>query len=108
MNKEEAETELKKNFDWYEAQADQVARIVFVEHVKPFCRKRGWRFLAGNGAWSLHPLNESGLYAKEDLPDDEEWIALCELLNTEVPGFPGNDLGSIMPDFKDPTCREEP
>lgn len=107
MNKEEAEAKMMKDFEWYKKLVDQVARRIFVEHVKPFCRKRRWRFLTGNGAWAFFTPNERMFSDKEDLPNDEEWATICDLLGTGIPGFSGSDLGSLMPEVKDPTYKEE-
>lgn len=107
-NKGEIEARLAKDFAWYEGKADQVARRAFQEHVKPFCRNRGWRFLAGNGTWAFYLPSERGIGDPDDLPGDEEWAEICDLLSTDIPGLRANDLGSLMPDCRDPTYQEEP
>ncbi len=108
MTKEEAETRLKKEFGWYERNVDQVAKIMFVKHVKPFCRKRRWRFLTGNGAWAFFPPNERALGRYDVILDDKEWDKIRGLLNMRIPGILGLDLGSFMPNCKDYTYEEEP
>ena len=98
MNKEEAEAKLKEEFEWYEAKADQVARRVFVEHVKPYCRKHSLTFSSAMGTWAFRTENGEGPYYKEMIFEDtQEWDDLCEILGMDVPGFDANSLGSIMP-----------
>lgn len=107
MNKEQAEERLKKDFEWYEAKVDQVARRIFVEHVKPFCRKRKWRFLTGMGAWAFYPPNTRALGRDDVILDDPEWDEMRELLGIEVHGYSEGDLGSIMPMCRDYSYEDE-
>ena len=97
----------KKSFEWYEAKADQVARMIFIEYVKPFCRKRKWRFLTGMGEWAFFPPNTRALGRDDVILDDKEWDDIRELLSIEVQGYPGRDLGTLMPECKDYTYEEE-
>jgi hypothetical protein len=107
-NIEGIEAELGKHFRTYETRVDQVARFIFLKRVKPFCRERHWRFIAGNGTWAFFPPNERSLGADDIILGDKEWDEIRELLGHNPPGFPDNDLGSMMPDCIDYTYEEEP
>ncbi len=102
MNKEATEAKLQKEFDWYEKQTDQVARRMFIEHVKPLCRKKGWIFSAGMGAWWMGPPDLASLERQRFCGHFEEggdYEEIGNLLNMEVPGFPVNYFGSFMPSY---------
>jgi hypothetical protein len=105
----EAELFIEKEFNWYTGRVEQRAKIVFHKVVKPFCRERKWRFLAGNGTWAFFPPNHRAVGDSNDIDpekDDPELDAMCDLLNTDATGM-GNNLGSLMPDCKDYTEEEE-
>jgi hypothetical protein len=86
---------------------EEKARSVFHAIVKPFCRKRRWRFIAGNGTWSFFPPNHRAVACPGDWScDDVELESVCDLLRTEIPGMPANDIGSMMPSCEDYTEEE--
>jgi len=101
------EKNLETEFEWYAAKAEQKARMVFQTIVKPYCKKKKLRFLAGNGAWAFFANNESAYFEDHPFEDTEEWETLMSLLTMEVPGMPGNGLGTLMPDCTDYTYEEE-
>jgi len=92
----------------YENHIDQIAKSVFDKFVKPFCKKRKWRFVSSMGDWAFFPPNHHAVHDPQDWDeDDSELDAICDLLNTYIPGMPGNDLGSLMPSIQDYTYEEE-
>jgi len=105
--KNEVERELQRHFDVYESRVDQLVRYIFQSKVKPFCKARKWRFLTGNGSWGFFPAADAPRGAETVHPDDAEWETLRELLSTDPPGFPGSDLGSMMPNCVDYGYMEE-
>ena len=94
---------LNKGWEKYDALTDTVSEMAFAEVVRPFCVKRGLRFLAGNGTYWIGCESGSGqsIYPWE-VEDDEEFQAIFDLLDTEIPGMPANSLGTIMPDYTPP------
>jgi len=88
-------------FEVYVDQVEAEAKRVFEESVVPFCKERGWRFLAGHGTHTFH--NDAGKNHEEQhvwspsYPNDEALQTLEELLNADVPGLPANSFGSLMP-----------
>ena len=66
----------------------------FMKIVKPWLVKNRCSFLAGNGTWLIFD-NEKDYY-EEALPK-----FILDELTTEIPGMPGNSLGSIMPDYRE-------
>jgi hypothetical protein len=107
----EAKAELEKRFekehDWYESIVNQQAKLAFHRYVKPFCRRRKWRFMTGMGVWGFYPSADRALGRNDVILNDPEWDEIQELLSTEVPGFPDNDLGTFMPDLKDYSYDDE-
>ena len=99
MNKYE-ET-LTKSWDGYDALTDAVAELAFAEVIKPFCVKRGLRFLAGNGTYFIGGSKGQSINPW-DVEDDEEFQAIFKVLDTEIPGMIANSLGCIMPDYDPP------
>lgn len=94
--------------DWwtqYGTRVDRLVETMFREHIEPFCRVRGWKFLAGNGGWHIGPptenehrwIHESYSYTWQMPDDDEELQQIGELLSTEVPGMAAINIGSLMP-----------
>lgn len=69
------------------------------EHVIPYCQRHGLSFVAGNGTWCFWKGDADSIGQ-----DDEDKLpaGLYALLTSAIPGFPGNDVGSYMPDFKNP------
>jgi len=81
----------------YEDAVFDVANTIFSQHIEPFCRRRRWQFVAGNGTWFLG-AKCSKASARWEIPDDDEELQrVCSMLETEIPGMPANDLGSLMP-----------
>lgn len=89
-----------------------IAEQIFNEHVKPFCEKRGWGFLAGNGTYCFFDEDGDAVFAddainiddedaEEDLYD-EEFQEINENFCSVVveTGNGSQDLGSIMPDHE--------
>lgn len=110
----EAQSEIEQRFEDYSKRmhdmAEQTAALIFQQFVKTFCRERKWRFLAGNGTWAFFPPNHRGVADPSDIDmdlDDPELSAMCDLLRVDIPDSRGEDLGSLMPDLKDPTYVSE-
>lgn len=101
----EVEDKIKTERDWYETKVDQQAKLVCHKYVKPFCLKRGLRFVVGNGTWVFVDTDRETYHKERPLEDTEEWDRLMDLLAMEVPGMDGNDLGSLMEDW--PKKKEE-
>jgi hypothetical protein len=93
------EKKLQASFDNHRQLVNQIAAVAFEQVIKPFCIARGFRFIAGNGDWSIGPPDEESWYAW-DHKDDTEWQEIAAILNLEVPGMPANDLGSLMPEYR--------
>lgn len=90
---------LSKAWTEYEKKVDALAERMFKEVVRPICVKRGWKFLPGNGGWWIGSPDQRHSLDSDSLPDDDEWQAVCAVLETEIPGMQANDLGSLMPDY---------
>ena len=75
----------------YEEFVFQYAKRKFEIVVLPFLVKNGYIFAAGNGDWFIGFDNDYRLYDNE-IPE-----RILNVLKTEIPGFPANDLGSLMP-----------
>lgn len=91
------ETQLDKAFQKYDEQVRRLAREAFDEVVRPFCEKHGFRFKAGNGIWYLYDPSEA-LPEWNTLPKRRGWQKVKAVLETEIPHYEANDLGSLMPD----------
>lgn len=82
----------------YEDAVDMYAERRFYKIVLPFCKKRNWEFLAGNGVWRIGPPGARHTNPS-DYSEDTEYQAVVKVLSMEVPGMAANDLGSLMPDY---------
>ncbi len=90
---------LEDSWKAYERSIFAIADQTFNEIIKPFCKKRKWEFLAGNGSWWIGPQDGDCVYP-ENCPDDTEFLGIAAVLSAGVPGMSYNDLGSLMPDYK--------
>lgn len=104
MTQEELQAEIKQEWELYESVIDTIARSTFHNAIKPFLRARRWSFAAGMGTWCIYqPTVRNG----SEAIDHERLISegnlelqdIVAILETEVPGFECNELGSLMPDY---------
>jgi len=83
-------------WDEYNKVVDAYAVERFESVVKPWLIRHDYNFLAGNGTWYVFDKNGDAV--------DPDYgaipIRVLVALETEVPGLPANDLGSLMPDFR--------
>ena len=90
---------IEKAFNEYENKVFQYAKEQFEKVIKPYCQKHELQFLAGNGTYYLgankHRQNNGYL----GLDIDKLPKKIRETLQMEIPGMPGNDLGTLMPDY---------
>ncbi len=82
----------------YEDAVDMYAERKFHEVVLPFCKKRNWEFVAGNGVWWIGPVGGRHMQPLK-YPEDEEFQEVVAELTVEISGMFANDLGSLMPDY---------
>ena len=68
------------------------AVLKFEKVVLPWLEEKGYDFLAGNGEWYVESVS---WYINPNIPKE-----ILNILQTEVPGLPANDLGSLMPSYK--------
>ena len=87
----------------YCAEVNATAERYYRNNVLPFLHKRQWEFTAGMGTWSCRDC-EGNQVADWDRPDDKEWQEIVSILQTDITGEGGNDLGSLMPDYTPPEC----
>lgn len=83
---------LERQFKKYAEQVDLIATHEFNRLVKPYLIKHGYSFFVGMGTYLI--LNGSIQIDSDDLPK-----TIQDILNTEIPGMPGNSLGSLMPEY---------
>ena len=88
------EKQMQNLWKRYSRQIDILAQTAYTQRVRPEMQKRGWRFTAGMGAWSISDENGHSIYEDELIEAGLDW--LWELLTAEVPGFRSNDFGSLM------------
>ena len=100
---EELEAEVEKAEGAYHSCLFAIAEKAFKNHVKPFCEKRGWGFLAGNGTYCFFDENGdpeymdcSILYGMDE--EDEEFRELVENICDII--VDNQTLGSLMPDHE--------
>lgn len=102
MGYENISSTLDELFDSYESKVYALAEQMFTEHIEPILVRNRWGFHAGMGSWVVS--DESG--ETVDVTDstseayDGDMKILDEILCLSVPGFPANDLGSMMPEFE--------
>jgi len=101
---EEKMSEAEKRF-WLSI--DSIAQEVFYQKVYPFCQKRNWKFLSGNGTYFLGPYSDmSRVWHSEKFEDDQELLEIIEFLDHEIPGT-GQCLGSYMDCIQDHMLNTE-
>jgi len=90
------EKELQIAYDKYETFIADYAQFIFDTKIKPFCDKKGYTFLSGNGTWTFHYKDKNNhlifLY-EDDLPK-----RIYKYLTIIIPGFTSstNELGLWM------------
>ncbi len=91
---------IEKAWEAYWHIVDDYARQQFEQVVKPWLKRKGYDFVAGNGTWVVskdNPRNRA--YGYDLIDEDQIPQKVLAVLQYEVPGYPGNDLGSLMPDY---------
>lgn len=83
---------LELTFAKYEKAVDAYAEMMQEKYVLPYLKRKGLHFMAGNGLWYIG--KGDNYIDPDDLPS-----RVREVLWMEVPGYPANDLGSLMPDY---------
>ena len=95
MTNKMAEVELAAAFEKYVRTVEGIARRA-QGPVHDYCRRKGYKFVAGNGAWYMGKDDEPAVVTLErrGIPQ-----GIASILRREVEGLPGNDLGSLMEDY---------
>jgi hypothetical protein len=97
MNRpEEIQEELESAFSQYDRKVQEIANRIFEIRIKPWLKASNYCFAAGNGTFVVYD-NDLGIV--RGYVDTELYPQIDQILNLEVPGFPGNSFGSLMPDF---------
>lgn len=94
---------LEASFNRYQQEVLEQAQQVFEAWVKPFCKKNNLKFIAGMGTYWIG--TKEGVWDRNDMRDNEEFQAVSDYLDLDVPGLPANSLGSLMPDVSIDTGR---
>lgn len=95
-----SEKPLTEAWEAYTEKVDAYANHCFDTIVLPFCKKRGYEFCAGNGSWWIGaPDSQRPSMDEGDAANDSEFAEILECLQALPCGLPGNDLGSLMPDY---------
>lgn len=102
--------QLRQVHEEFEAKMLGIAREQFVEEVKPFCDLFKMDFFAGNGIWWFVDRTQS---TDEPIHSEEFKVLyyddvsrMINILETEVPGFPADSLGTLMPCYEDGAIRD--
>ncbi len=82
------ETQLEQAWLKYSTETVSIARMQFIQFVKPYCDQKGYRFNTGMGEWLFTGISE------EDVPK-----RLQDILNMQVEGFRYSTLGGMMPSY---------
>ena len=89
---------LDKLWERYQTQVYEYCKEQFEEYVKPYCVRHSCRFNTGNGTFYLS--NWGKLWNDElDEVIAEEEHPLFDILCEDIPGMPGNNVGSLMPEY---------
>lgn len=98
--KEAVERDLEAMWEEYSRKVTEYADHIRRTVVEPFIQKRNYRFIAGNGAWTLvdNKTDETvhmweGESEHDDDPELQEFV---EILQVCTNGMPWGDLGSLM------------
>lgn len=102
----EQELYLEKKFNKYGEEVFAYAEHVFKEKIIPYLEKYNLEFLAGNGTFWIGYTNETPKWfvtkyfsgaGTWSIDVDKIDSRISKILQSEIPGMSGNDLGSIMP-----------
>ena len=92
-------TTLEALWTAHERDVFKYANEQFEKYVKPYCKKNDYEFFAGNGTWWLTDWGKLLDEVADEVLSDENH-PLYEILTEPVPGMAGNDVGSLMPDYR--------
>jgi hypothetical protein len=90
---------LEKAWTGYADSVETLAKVWFGSIVKPFCVKRDFTFLTGNGDYWIGPRGKAPIESWEVPESDAELKELFTLLDAEVPGMATVSFGCLMPEF---------
>lgn len=96
---------LTEQFDFYETTVMTYARKVFEDKIKPWLQKYHLVFLTGNGAYWMGFTKKTPAwfvqkykgYYEGSIDTDRIDSRIRDVLESSIPGFPGDSLGTIMP-----------
>lgn len=97
------EWRLKKLEDNYATAIYAIAKEEFDRVVKPYCIQKGCDFASGNGAYffSRDEIGVAGRLVVIDL-NDKLPKYVRQIVDQEIPNWPSNSLGTVMPSFENP------
>jgi hypothetical protein len=95
---------IEMDFAAYMAVADALAARAFVEVIQPWLKKNKYHMLVGNGTYYVY-YKQGGRDIYVDLDNAPAYIR--DVMQLDVPGMPGNDLGTCMPDFHPEEAKNE-
>lgn len=99
MIKLRSEKSLATAWQRYTDKVDEIVAKARKKHVVPFCKKRGWTFMAGNGSWNFDD-EKGNMVDTSDYSDDPEFQDILMLMEVEVEGYGANAFGSLMEDVR--------
>lgn len=87
-----------------ERDADRAIAAYRLSHIKPWCDKHGFKFLAGMGGWCFyHPTDSDKNIGDHDWQESKLPRLIGESMEAEYPTNPHiNSVGSVMEDYTPP------
>jgi len=88
--------QIQNDWERYGREINTLAYVAYTQHVRPFCKKRGWRFVSGMGIWCMYDVNGEH-HTEHTGGTDPELDAIIALLEIEIPGHQhAGDFGTFM------------
>ncbi len=109
------EKHIETMFEEYQAAVELYAEEVFYYRIKPWLENFHLKFVAGMGgysirytdqtpAWFVARYRDQWIHNTENLLDKDKLdTRIIQILSSDVEGLPGNDFGSLMPEFSPET-----
>ena len=85
----------------YQNKVFEYADKVFRDTILPFCKKRRYQFISGNGDWRFVINNKliQSVDIELDMSSDFELMEIRALLDSKIEGMPSDSLGSLMQNY---------